>query len=157
MRPSRLAIATALLITLALPVQAEVPVLTVTGQIARAPVELTQSDLLALPQHRLTTSTTVTDGTPEFEGFLIRDLLAHLEADGETVVALALNDYRIEIPLTDFDEFDVIGALRMNGESLSPRDKGPVWIVYPRDDHRELQDMRYDTRWVWQLVSLHVQ
>ncbi len=130
--------------------------LTVTGRVAEAPVELTRADLEALPQRRLVTATAVTDGRPEFEGFLIRDLLEHLGAEGDSVVALALNDYRAEIPVSDFEDYDVLGALTMDGAQLSPRDKGPVWIVYPRDDHRELQDIRYDMRWVWQLVSLHV-
>ncbi|TVP94828.1 MAG: hypothetical protein EA338_12540 [Roseinatronobacter sp.] len=138
-------------------VAADQPILTLTGAVQDAPLTLSRDDLLELPQHDLVTSTTVTDGTPHFEGFLIRDLLAAHQAEGEVVVARALNDYQMEIPLSDFDEFDVIGALSMDGAPLSPRDKGPIWIVYPRDDHRELQDIRYDTRWVWQLVSLHVQ
>ena len=37
-----------------------------------------------------------------------------------------------------------------------PDDKGPFWIVYPRDQHEVLQDIRYDYRWVWQLDSLQV-
>ena len=132
-------------------------ILTVTGSIEGGPVTLTRSDLEALPRHRLVTSTTVTDGTPAFEGFLMRDLLEGLGARGDTVVAVALNAYRMEIPMSDFEGFDVLGALRMDGVALSPRDKGPIWIVYPRDDHPELRDIRYDTRWVWQLTALHVQ
>lgn len=131
-------------------------VLTVTGDVAEPPVELTRADLEALTQHRLRTSTTVTDGAPLFEGFLMRDLLEMVGAEGESVTARALNEYSIEIPMEDFARFDVIGALSMEGEPLRPRDKGPIWIVYPRDDHRELQDIRYDTRWVWQLHELEV-
>lgn len=157
MRPGKVQLAAGLLALLAMPLSAEAPLLTVTGQIAAPPAALTRSDIEALPQHRLTTSTTVTDGTPAFEGFLMRDLLARLGAEGEEVIAIALNDYRVAIPLSDFHDYDVIGALSMDGEALSARDKGPIWIVYPRDDHRDLQDIRYDTRWVWQLTSLHVQ
>ncbi len=135
---------------------AEPVILTLTGNVAEAPVELTRTDLEALPQHRLRTSTTVTDGAPLFEGFLMRDLFEMVGAEGESVTARALNEYSIEIPMEDFERFDVLGALSMEGEPLSPRDKGPIWIVYPRDDHRELQDIRYDTRWVWQLNELEV-
>ena len=157
MRSGLMTLAATSLLALAAPAGAEMPLLTVTGNIAGAPVTLTRDDLEALPRHHLETSTTVTDGTPRFEGFLMRDLLDAVGASGDVVLARALNDYRIEIPMSDFTEFDVLGALSMDGETLSPRDKGPVWIVYPRDDHRELQDIRYDTRWVWQLESLHVQ
>ncbi len=116
----------------------------------------THDDLLALPQHRVTTTTSVTDGVVTFDGFLIRALFDDDLPDDATVVATARNDYQVEIPATDFARYDVIGALSMDGETFSLRDKGPIWIVYPRDDHPELQDIRYDTRWVWQLVSLQV-
>lgn len=152
------------IVVLAIPVFAE-PVtsdpqdhiLSLSGAIAEREVALSHADILELPQHKIVTTTSVTDGSQTFEGFLIRDLLNAHEAEGEIVVARARNDYLIEIPISDFDRYDVIGALTMDGVPLSPRDKGPVWIIYPRDDHPELQDIRYDMRWVWQLVSLHVQ
>jgi hypothetical protein len=157
MRSARFTALCAALLMTAAPLRAEEVILTLTGAVADAPVLLTMADLQALPQHTLVTSTTVTDGTPVFEGFLMRDLLEAHGATGQIVVAEALNDYRMEIPISDFHDFDVIGALVMDGVPLGPRDKGPIWIVYPRDDHKELEDIRYDTRWVWQLVSLQVQ
>jgi hypothetical protein len=102
------------------------------------------------------TSTSVTEGVNRFEGVLMRDLLDKVEARGETVVATALNDYVVEIPMDDFHDYDVIAALAMDGERLLPRDKGPIWIVYPRDDFEELQDIRYDYRWVWQLIRIEI-
>lgn len=111
----------------------------------------------ALPRATLDTSTVVTDGVRHFEGFYMRDLLDLVGAQGDTVVAGALNDYLIEIPITDFTRFDVVVATHMDGEQLERRDKGPLWIVYPRDDHAELQDLRYDYRWVWQLNRLEIE
>jgi len=134
---------------------AQEPILTVSG--TGTATTYSHDDLLALPQHRVATTTSVTDGVVAFDGFLIRTLLGDDLPDDAVVVATALNDYQVEIPVTDFARYDVIGAMSMDGETLSPRDKGPIWIVYPRDDHPELQDIRYDTRWVWQLVSLQVQ
>jgi len=154
-----LLVLTGLSASLSGPAAADRIVLRVTGAIAAhhdGMAEFTRTDLEALGLHRLRTSTSVTDGAPVFEGFLMRDLMEALGAEGEVVIAHALNDYRMEIPIEDFRRFDVIGALSMDGEALTPRDKGPVWIVYPRDDHRELQDIRYDTRWVWQLNRMEV-
>lgn len=154
-----LLVLTGLSASLSRPAAAERIVLRVTGAIAAhhdGVAEFTRADLQALGLHRLRTSTSVTDGAPVFEGFLMRELMETLGAEGEVVIAHALNDYRMEIPLEDFRRFDVIGALSMDGEALTPRDKGPVWIVYPRDDHRELEDIRYDTRWVWQLNRMEV-
>ncbi|WP_296473359.1 molybdopterin-dependent oxidoreductase [Roseinatronobacter sp.] len=154
--PGKLTLCLAFLLT-APSLAASDTVLTLSGAISDEEIKFTRDDLLGMSQQQLVTATTVTDGRSTFEGFLVRDLLEAHEADGEVVIARALNDYQIEIPISDFERFDVIGALSMDGVPLSPRDKGPIWIVYPRDDHPELQDIRYDTRWVWQLVSLHVQ
>ena len=136
-------------------------VLTITGQITRAnngdSAVFDEAMLAALPSASLETTTVVTDGVRQFDGFLMRDLLALVGAEGETLAATALNDYIIDIPMEDFERFDVLVATHMDGERLLPSDKGPLWIVYPRDDHTELQDMRYDYRWVWQLVRLKVE
>lgn len=136
---------------------AEEVLLELTGAVNGGRVEISRSDLDAMEWHEIATSTTVTDGQPLFRGVLMRDILAHAGAEGETVKAQALNDYNIDIPIADFHDFDVIAALFMNGTALTPRDKGPIWIVYPRDDHLLLADIRYDMRWVWQLSALHVQ
>ena len=74
------------------------------------------------------------------------------------MIAHALNDYRMEIPdRGNFRRFDVIGApLHGWRSALTPATRAPVWIDYPADDHRELQDIRYDTRWVWQLNRMEV-
>lgn len=113
--------------------------------------------LQALPTARLETTTAVTDGMRVFEGFLMRDLLDLVDARGSTVTASALNEYAIDIAIEEFDRFDIVVAYRMDGEPLLPSDKGPLWIVYPRDQHAELQDIRYDYRWVWQLRWLDIQ
>lgn len=135
--------------------------LTITGNIEKTNEgEAAQFDrdmLQALPGRTLETSTVVTDGVNRFEGVLMRDILERVGAEGEVVTASALNDYVIDIPMEDFQSFDVLVATHMDGERLSPRDKGPLWIVYPRDDHGELQDIRYDYRWVWQLIQLDVE
>lgn len=109
-----------------------------------------------LPTHEITTSTSVTDGVSRFKGPLLRDLLQLVGAQGTTVQALALNDYVVDIPISDFYDFDVLLAMYQDGERLEPSDKGPFWIVYPRDQLRRLQDIRYDYRWVWQLHRLNV-
>jgi len=113
--------------------------------------------LKALPRTRLETSTAVTDGVRRFDGFLMRDLLALVGARSTTVTASALNDYVIDFAADEFERFDVLVAYEMDGEPLLPSDKGPLWIVYPRDQHAELQDIRYDYRWVWQLRRLDVE
>lgn len=135
-------------------------ILSVSGDISRTnrgdEAVFDRRMLGTLPHHVLKTHTVVTDGENTFEGFLMTDLLDWVGADGDTVTASALNDYVIDIPMGDFARFHVLVATKMDGKTLTARDKGPLWIVYPRDDYRTLQDLRYDYRWVWQLNRLVV-
>lgn len=112
--------------------------------------------LFHLPEHQLTTSTVVTDGKHQFKGFLLTDLLEYLQVYGNTITATALNDYAVKIDRQELYDFNVIVAYEMDGKRLHTSDKGPLWIVYPRDDYKELQDIRYDYRWVWQLYRLDI-
>ena len=102
------------------------------------------------------TSTAWTEGQPQFEGVMLKALLDRLGASGETVTAVALNDYKVEIPLADFTKFPVILAYRMNGELLRIRDKGPLWIIYPQDDFPALKNKETQSKWVWQVKELRV-
>jgi hypothetical protein len=131
--------------------------LEVTGQIADdGGARFDRQALEAMPQHRTTTSTPWTDGVSVFEGPLLCDLLELVGADGTVLQAKALNDYAVEIPIGDCERYPVILALTRDGERLSRRDMGPIWIVYPRDDFPELQLETVNARWVWQLTELEV-
>jgi len=112
--------------------------------------------LEAIGMATLKTSTVWTDGVKTFEGVPLRKVLERVGARGTTIVATALNDYSIELPLSDAVQHDPVLAMKMDGRVLLARDKGPLWIVYPRDSRPALQDPRYDQRWVWQLYRLHI-
>lgn len=111
-----------------------------------------------IPIKTFHTTTLVTDGVKRFDGVLMRDLLERvgISKNVSLVDAVALNDYTITIPIADFYNYDVLLATHMDGKELLSTDKGPLWIVYPRDSQRVLQDIRYDYRWVWQLKHLHL-
>lgn len=143
-----------------LPVPTGPVVLTVTGNISRTNSEqaaLFDLKLLeSLEMATLETATSWTDGIPVFEGVMGRTLLKVVGAEGEVAVARALNDYVIEIPLSDLRELDVIIASKMNGEHLRIRDRGPLWVVYPWDEHPELETEAVKQRSIWQLSELEI-
>jgi hypothetical protein len=145
----------------ALPKPSGPVLLTVTGRIRNANADgaarFDRAMLEAVGVHRLATSTAWTEGRTEFEGVLARDLLDAVGADGSSVLATALNDYAVTIPLDELRRYPVLLALKMDGQYLKIMDKGPVWIVYPRDQYAELQDSLTDKRWVWQLRELRVE
>jgi hypothetical protein len=129
------------------------PVLTVSR--GDTVVALTVADLEAMPQHTLVTSNEFTDGEVTYVGPLARDVLARIDLDGVRYLRLkALNDYYIDVPTKDFKRYDVIFALEANGQRLSRRDKGPLWLMYPISDHPELADPLYNARLIWQVVKV---
>jgi hypothetical protein len=136
-------------------------ILSVTGAISDADGSgRIDFDLKALEQlgfNKLRTWTPWTEGQVEFEGVSARRLIEAVGARGTEVKARALNDYEEVIPIDDFHRYQVLLAVRMNGELMRARDKGPIWIVYPWSDHPELDDFATREKSVWQLNALHVQ
>ena len=114
-------------------------------------------DIDALPVTQIETLNDWVDEETRFSGPLLRDLLESVGADmPELVRFVAINDYSVEIPTTDFWEWDVILAVRMNGELLSPRDKGHYWVIYPVSSNPELKDPLYNARHIWQVVRMEI-
>jgi hypothetical protein len=136
-------------------------VLSISGRVTRtnAPgrADFDLDMLAALPQRRLTTRTPWHQGAQVFTGPLLRDVLAQAGADGTQLIAVALNDYRCEIPTADTQQYDIVLARLQNGEPMRVRDKGPLFIVYPYDTDARLRSDRYYARSAWQLRSLIVQ
>jgi len=135
-------------------------ILTISGAITetngpgRAAFDRAMLERLGLS--KLKTWTPWTRGVAEFEGVLARRVMAAVGATGTKLRATALNDYQCTIPLDDFERYDVLLAMRMNGQEMRIRDKGPVWIVYPWSDHPELDDFLTREKAVWQLTALDV-
>lgn len=114
--------------------------------------------LAALPQHRIETSTPWTDGKNLFEGVLLADVIDFVGAgEARSFRAVALNEYEIVTSVAEAIGHGALLAMRMDGKPLTRRDKGPIWIVYPRDDNPEIQDERHDAKWVWQLTRIELQ
>lgn len=135
-------------------------VLTVSGQIEvvnrdqHAVFDRAQLESLGLTSYD--TTTIWTTGVQRFEGVPIASLMAALGAKGSAIRATALNDYAVEIPMEDAVQGRALLAIRMNGEELSPRDKGPIWVIYPYDAGTEFQTEVIYSRSIWQLNRIEV-
>lgn len=112
-----------------------------------------------LPQHSFSTQTPWYTQPVTFTGPLLRDVLAAAGATGgkgSQIVAVALNDYKTEIPYDDVTKHDVIVARLMNDRPMPVREKGPLFIVYPFSAKAELRTEIYYARSAWQLSKLQV-
>lgn len=151
---------TALLIALSGPALASEPILRISGDVA-SPAEGQEwhfdlADLQAIDDTQFTTTTIWTEGNQSFTGVSLAALMAHVGAHGETLRAVALNDYAVTIPLTDAIEGGPIIAYERNGSPMSIRDKGPLWIVYPFDDIQAYKSEEYYARSIWQLSRIEI-
>ncbi len=162
----RLSIAALLLATLPLfAVAAALPepegevLLTVSGDIRHPNVgEEAQFDRAMLQDLSLVEVCTRTPWHREhgcFEGPLLRDVLAAAGVESESVVVEALNEYRARIPVAELRRYDVILAMRRNGEAMPIREFGPLFVLYPFDDHPELHNEAVRFRSVWHVAEIH--
>lgn len=135
-------------------------ILTVTGAIghtnAPGAALFDLAMLEALPGQETSTTTPWHDGAQSFSGPLGRALLATVGASGATLVVTAINDYVTEIPVADFQNWPVIFATRHNGEVMSVREKGPIFVIYPFDSDAALNTEIYCGRSAWQVKSIEV-
>ena len=135
-------------------------VLTIEGAITQTnqgpQAQFDMKMLEKLPQHSFSTQTPWYPSAVTFTGPLLRDVLAAVGAKGTKITAVALNDYKTEIPADDATRHDVIVARLMNNRPMPIREKGPLFIVYPFDTKAELRSELYYNRAAWQLNALHI-
>lgn len=135
-------------------------VLTVTGDIgAKNDGESAVFDIEMLRnmgEVSFSTSTPWTDGVQEFTGIPLHVLTEALGVTEGSIQATAINDYAIEIPVSDAVEGGPILAYMQNGKPMSVRDKGPLWLIYPYDLDEDYQAELIYSRSIWQLVRLDV-
>ena len=135
-------------------------VLTITGDIANTNGDgvatFDKAMLEALERRSATMETPWTEGKVTFEGPLLKAILDAAGAQGKTLIVKALNDYSAEVPMEDAQDFPTMLAIRMNGEEMSVRDKGPLFMIYPFDKHPELYNEKYFSRSVWQIKEIEV-
>ena len=135
-------------------------VLTVSGQITRTNGDgvaaFDQAMLDALEQHTTTTATPWLEGVHDFSGPTGAAILEAVGANGDTLQVIALNDYAADVPALDMTEHAVVFATAVDGNRLSVRDKGPLFLIYPFDEQPELFNEVYFGRSVWQIARIDV-
>ena len=112
--------------------------------------------LESLGLETIKTATIWTEGVQEFQGVPLYLLTDAIGAETGTLLATAINDYTVEIPLSDATEGGPILAMRMNGEIMSLRDKGPLWVIYPYDQNAAYRSEVTYSRSIWQLDRIEV-
>jgi hypothetical protein len=143
-----------------IPAPSETPILTISGRIkitnGDGTARFDRAMLEAMGMQRIETTTPWHSGTVRFEGVPLAALMRAVGAEGDRVSVVALNDYSSEIPIEDFAKYNVILALKRDGEYMPVRDKGPLFVVYPYDSAPELKHQKFYSRSVWQVAKIVV-
>ncbi|RDB42813.1 oxidoreductase [Halomonas sp. DQ26W] len=111
--------------------------------------------LMSLSSMVLETGTPWTEGVSRFEGPLVRVVLEAAGISVEHVRIRALDDFEAKVPVSDFHDYDVILAIERDGGPIAVRDLGPVFVLYPFDDHPELLNETIRFRSVWHVDTIH--
>ena len=148
------------------PMQPTGPILlTVTGATARADatgadaagtVRFDAAMLAALPRTSFATSTIWTEGVQTFSGVELRSLVDYLGITGGTLKIIAINNYSVQIPVSELVAGGALLADQRDGKPMSLRDKGPLWVVYPYDSGQEFRNEVVYSRSVWQVDRIEV-
>lgn len=139
----------AMVLPFADPARAEPVVLSVSHQGGN--IQMTDADLLALPQVVFRTKTQWTDGIITFEGPSLKTVLSNAGITDGVVKLTAVNDYSVTIPWDVIEDDVPVIANRLNGEPFSVREKGPLWLVFPYDADEAYRTEQIFSYSVWQL------
>jgi hypothetical protein len=132
----------------------DLPSVTITS--SSGSVTFDRNQLEAMGLISIKTSTPWNEGVVNFEGVPLALLLDKAKAQGATATVIALNDYSVDIPTSDFTKFGTILAVKRNGKYMPVDDQGPFFVMYPFDSNPILQGQPYHGRAVWQVKAISV-
>lgn len=111
----------------------------------------TLEQLLPHIDMKLVTSTPWTDGPTTFVGISAKEILNMLGEEKADLKVTALNNYWSRIPYRDIEKYNPVFAVKKNDQTMSVREKGPVWVIYPLSDFDEDNNEILHSRMVWQV------
>lgn len=118
-------------------------------------LDLDQLDALESVEYAVD-DTLATGRRVTFSGPLMSTVLELAGAEDATTMRVeALNDYAVDVPVSDAEDLPLMLATRMDGKRMSVARYGPTRFVYPTDGYG-LDPVVYEPRWIWQLRSIEV-
>ncbi|MFT4433483.1 oxidoreductase [Caballeronia sp. 15715] len=155
-------LAASLLAVLPLAVSAAPLALDVQGLIGRtndadhSVYHIGEAELLKLPVHTITTSTTWTPKST-FSGPLLGDVLNLVNARGDAIELRTIDDYSYTVSAAEAERYGAILAYSRNGVRLTVDKFGPLFLIYPRDAYpSELSGSAAEAKFVWQIKGMVV-
>lgn len=111
--------------------------------------------LEALGLHEVTVAVPEWPAPVRIAGPRLRDLVAAVGGQGQTVSLLALDGYASEVSWDDLQALDWIVGLKADGRPLALGQRGPLWVVYGAPDGRALT-AEDELRWPWATFYIEI-
>jgi hypothetical protein len=127
-----------------------------TNDVDHSAYHISEAELMKLPVHSITTSTTWTPKTT-FAGPLLGDVLRLVDARADRVELHAIDDFSYTVSASEAERYGAILAYSMNGARMKVSNFGPLFLIYPRDAYpSELTGSAADAKFVWQIKAIVV-
>ena len=93
-----------------------------------------------------------------YTGLLMSDLARVLGVTGpeEVFQIVALDDYQVNLTLAEFQRWPILLATRNGDEYMTIENSGPTRIIFPYNTHSELDPVKYNDSWIWNVASINV-
>lgn len=154
-RPLVLAVVLALVLAVSIAAAAKADsVLELKNAEGQTVSRLSLDDLKRLGTREIQTATPWTNGISTFQGVPLALVLEGWRADEAHVLARALNDYAVEMPIDEVLAYSPLLAWSLDGVQMSVRQRGPLWLMFDFDRYPEIQNDLFMSRSVWQLNFL---
>jgi hypothetical protein len=126
------------------------------GAVGTAIARYDIGDLRAMRQVTYRTSTVWTSGVRVWQGVPLAEVVRAAGLSGTLLRLHAANDYEVVLPLAELGPDVPIIAYLVDGQPMTLRQKGPLWVVYPYDSDPDYRSEVTLTRSVWQLEEITV-
>ncbi|HEV7835142.1 MAG TPA: oxidoreductase [Caballeronia sp.] len=127
-----------------------------TNDVDHSVYHISEAQLLKLPVHTITTSTTWTPKST-FSGPLLGDVLKLVDAHGDAIELRTIDDYSYTVSAKEAERYGAILAYSRNGVRLTVNKFGPLFLIYPRDAYpSELSGSVAEAKFVWQIKGMVV-
>lgn len=97
--------------------------------------------------------------TVNYSGILLSDFLKMVGASpsAENIHIIALDDYQVDITVTEVQKWPVLLATQSNGAYMSVAENGPARIIFPFGRFSDIDVVLYQDLSIWNIKNIEVQ
>lgn len=119
--------------------------------------QYTLTQLQHLPQHEIRTKIPWTNETHTYRGPYLEEIFTLAKIKGEWLTLYALDHYQVSFNFKKIKMYKPILALQVDSKPLTIRTKGPIWLILPMSDYKELSAAIYNDYMIWHLIKISIE